>query len=267
MLSATPPEKMSTARFLSISSTSSEKQNVVTIIGFGSLLSQKSAKTTFPHLHDFRLGKVQNYRRVFGHPASIFFQRGIANFETKEMSSLSAEYCPGASFICSVFEVSNENGEFMSRSGVESDPMPSIEFREREEEFEIVTVPYEERTNQDEDPNGIIHDIKCTGILCTRSTDENYIKLWGEERFDDSYAKYNIDTIWNWSEDSGLRPCGPYLRHCVLAAKNMGRDCYDSFLDETFLVDRCTTVREYLQKFPQVMDILPPPELAERYGG
>merc|ERR1719491_2890157 len=68
------------------------KATTVTILGLGSLLSERSSRTTFPELTNFRLGRVSNkYRRVFGHPASIFFQRGLANKHTQEFSSLSAE--------------------------------------------------------------------------------------------------------------------------------------------------------------------------------
>merc|ERR1712232_877493 len=105
------------------------------------------------------------------------------------------------------------------------------------------------------------------GVLCCRSTDEKYKELWGQARFEDHYGKYEIGTIWNWKENSGLRPCGPYLRHCVLASIKMGKLCHDSFLDETLLVDRTTTIRSYLEKYPTVMDKLPPPELQHRYGG
>ena len=66
--------------------------STVTILGLGSLLSERSSRSTFPDLINFRLGRVSNkYRRVFGHPASIFFQRELADMTTKEMSSLSAE--------------------------------------------------------------------------------------------------------------------------------------------------------------------------------
>jgi len=67
--------------------------------------------------------------------------------------------------------------------------------------------------------------------------------------------------------DSGLRPCATYLRHCVLASINMGKLCHDSFLDDTYLVDRETTIRSYLEKYPEIMNTSPPPELRERYGG
>ncbi|KAE9036362.1 hypothetical protein PR003_g9648 [Phytophthora rubi] len=57
---------------------------MVTIVGFGSLLSEASARSTFGDgVRNFRLARVLDYRRVFAHPASIFFQRGIANLQTK----------------------------------------------------------------------------------------------------------------------------------------------------------------------------------------
>ena len=74
---------------------------------------------------------------MFGHPASIFFQRRLADLETKEMSSLSVEYCEGhAGFLASVFEVPTTN--------LMQDGVPSLAFLEREEEFNIIKVPYVE---------------------------------------------------------------------------------------------------------------------------
>ncbi len=46
-----------------------------------------------------------------------------------------------------------------------------------------------------------------------------------------------------------------------------GGVCYDSFLDETYLVDRETTVREYLKMYPGIMKAEPLEELRELYGG
>lgn len=228
-------------------------EDAITILGFGSLLSERSARMTFPALDNFRLGRVPNYRRVFAHPASIFFQRGIANVETKEMSSLSAEYCEGhPGFVCSIFEVPNDD--------MMSNGLPSAAFLEREEEFNIIEVPYIDFENRD------CKDDKLA-ILCTASSDDEYIKRWSQERFKKNYLNYGISTIWGWERTSGLRPCGVYLRHCYLAAKSMGDECYESFLDETFLVDRETTIREYIRRFPQALETKPPPDLIGRYSG
>merc|ERR1719506_816038 len=151
----------------------------VTILGLGSLLSERSSRSTFPALQNFRLGRVPQYRRVFGHPASIFFQRGLANTTTQEYSSLSAEaldvFGADASsassyqggFVCSVFEVprnqvfvdEEENEE--KEADVEENtnerknrkrtkqPIPTGEFLQREEEFDITEVPYMDFINDD----------------------------------------------------------------------------------------------------------------------
>ena len=67
-------------------------------------------------------------------------------------------------------------------------------------------------------------------------------------------------------------PCRVYLRHCVLAAKKLSDQssseaAYNSFLDDTYLADRVTTVKTYLAQHPDIMYELPPPELAARYSG
>lgn len=82
-----------------------DEQGVISVAGFGSLLSECSARSTFPDLHNFRAGKVKGYRRIFAHTASVFFQRGIARLETGEISSLSCESQPGEEIVVSVFDV------------------------------------------------------------------------------------------------------------------------------------------------------------------
>ena len=218
----------------------------VTIVGLGSLLSERSSRTTFPNLENFRLGRVHGYRRVFAHSAAIFVERGIADLESLQFCSLSAEPCEGASFVCTVFEVEDEG---MDR------------FQEREEEFELVNVPVSPLEAAPSPPP------TCHGLLCCRSSDELYIRTWGEERFTRKWRDNGLETIWNYTPDSGVRPCAVYLRHCVLAAERMGAACYASFLDDTYLVDRSTTIRQYLAQHPEVMSTPPPPALAERYGG
>jgi len=229
-----------------------KQDDMITILGFGSLLSERSSCMTFPELQNFRLGRVPNYRRVFGHPASIFFQRGIANFQTNEISSLSAEPCRGhPGFVCSVFEVPSK--EMMN------DGVPSQAFLEREEEFNITTgVTYHSLDDL---------TVTGTGVLCTSSDDDTYLSRWGEDHFNKQYNQYGVNTIWGWTTDSGLRPCAVYLRHCYLAAKSMGDECFNSFLDETFLVDRETKLRDYIAGNPEVLQAEPPPELVGRYSG
>lgn len=101
----------------------------ITILGLGSLLSERSARVTFPTLSNFRLVRVPGYRRIFAHTPSIFVQRGIANTVTLEMASLSAEPVADCSYVATAFEVDDEG------RGMDA-------FREREEEFDLRMVHY-----------------------------------------------------------------------------------------------------------------------------
>ena len=128
----------------------------ITILGLGSLLSERSARTTFPALKNFRLVRLKNYRRVFAHTPSIFVQRGIADMEKLEMASLSAEPCEGSSFVMTAFEVDDDG------TGMDA-------FREREEEFDLTMVPY--CTSPEEGSP----EASTLGMLCQCGTDEGYV--------------------------------------------------------------------------------------------
>lgn len=225
-----------------------------TILGFGSLLSITSSRLTFPNLKNFRPVRVKDMRRVFSHPAGIFFERGIADLGAKTMASLSTEQHPGSSFLAVAFEVEDVSTEA---------------FLIREEEFDFRLAEYEEIGSREDET--VRHSPVETkrGMLCTRSTDEVYLKRWGEERFRDRYERHGITTIWDWSvPESGIKPCSIYLRHCYLAASAFhGVDMLTSFLDETVLVDRKTTVRTYMELNPWILDLVPPASLIGRYSG
>ena len=51
------------------------------------------------------VAQVRGYRRIFAHTASIFFIRGIAKPETREISSLSCEECAGQEIVVALFEI------------------------------------------------------------------------------------------------------------------------------------------------------------------
>jgi hypothetical protein len=255
----------------------------ITIIGFGSLLSEQSSRLTFPNLHNFRLIRVPNYRRVFAHPTSIFFRRQIVNIETLEMASLSCEYNgddgddtndeqlkhhSGSGFMATAFEIPIHEMMIVSQDGLLS-YTPSPAFVEREEEFAIVPVPYIDPGDNIDDNEGcrLPQSPPRVGMICARSTDEIYLQKWGRDHYEQHFARYGITTIWNWDVHSNLRPCAIYLLHCYKAAQNMGLECYNSFLDETYLVDRTTTLRQYIQQYPHVLEVQVPPDLQDRYCG
>ncbi|KAL2530611.1 hypothetical protein Fot_23212 [Forsythia ovata] len=216
---------------------------LVSICGFGSLLSERSARSTFPHLINFRMTKLSGFRRVFAHVAPIFFERGIAKPETKEISSLSVEPCEGETLVVTTFEI-------------QISEIPS--FIEREHEFRFLAVIPETF-------NELFYTTPA--VLCARYSDGEYFEnrcKGNQEIFFQRYGQYGIDKIWV----DDILPCRVYLRHCVLAAKNLGDLAYDNFLDHTFLGDRKTTIREYLATTGSgIMEEEPPELLKYRYGG
>jgi hypothetical protein len=131
-------------------------------------------------------------------------------------------------------------------------------FIEREHEFRfLVAVP--------EDLFG--KPFSHPSVVCSRYSDEEYrlVRCKGnEETFFQRYGHHNIDKIWQ----DDILPCRVYLRHCVLAAKNLGEMAYNNFLDHTFLGDRKTCIRQYLSSQGSgIMEEDPPGALRERYGG
>ncbi|XP_037468300.1 uncharacterized protein LOC119340476 [Triticum dicoccoides] len=215
----------------------------ISVVGFGSLLSERSARSTFPELEGFRVAALRGFRRVFAHAAPIFFERGIAIEATKEFSSLSVEHCEGEMIVVTVFEIKVEE-------------VPA--FIERELEFRFLAV-VPEGLDGAPFPN--------PAVVCARYSDEEYFRVrckGSKEIYNQHYGRYNIDKIWR----DDILPCRLYLRHCVLAAKNLGEPAYSNFLDHTYLGDRRTTIREYLATTGAgIMEEEPPETLRSRYGG
>lgn len=218
-------------------------EGLLSICGFGSLLSERSARSTFPNLLNFRVVRLRGFRRVFAHVAPIFFERGIAKPETKEISSLSVEPCEGEVLLVTVFEIQKTE-------------IPS--FMKRELEFRFLAI-FPETLDGKPFPH--------PAVLCACYSDEEFFNIrckGSEEIYYQFYGRYGIDKIWR----DDILPCRAYLRHCILAAKNLGDEAYNNFLDHTYLGDRSTSIREYLASAGSgIMEEEPPEALKTRYGG
>ncbi|XP_015900011.3 uncharacterized protein LOC107433259 [Ziziphus jujuba] len=214
---------------------------LITICGFGSLLSERSARITFPDLINFRVARLNGFRRVLADLAPV--RRGVARPETKEVSSLSVEPCEGESLIVTAFEVKISE-------------IPS--FIERGIEFRFLAVLAETLDGKPFDN---------PALLCARYSDEEFFQIrckGSKDIYFQLCGQYNIDKIWQ----DDILPCCPYLRHCVLAAKNLGNAAYDNFLDHTFLGDRKTTIHEYLAtRGSGIMEEEPPEFHRTHYSG
>ncbi|XP_017409852.1 uncharacterized protein LOC108322313 isoform X1 [Vigna angularis] len=216
----------------------------ISICGFGSLLSERSARSTFPDLANFRTAQLKSFRRVFAHVAPVFFERGIAKPETMEISSLSVEPCEGETLVVTMFEI--RKSEISSRGRLSFGFL--LFFLKR-----LMAML-------------LIFQRSFVPVTVMRNFSTLDVKLHSgiKEIYFQQYGRWNIDKIWR----DDVLPCRVYLRHCVLAAKNLGETAYNNFLDHTYLADRKTTIREYLATTGSgIMEEQPPESLKHRYGG
>lgn len=248
----------------------------VRIVGFGSLLAKSSAERSFPGLRDWKIVRLLSCCRVFGHPAPVFFERGIAI--DSRIASLCAEplrsdelpMLPNAEPVLGISEqfactseaavAAMEQGRFMYVTIFYICPELMSEFRRREPEFTYVTVQPYSTTSTDKDGQ--------PAIMCGRGSDAMLLERLGgateagATRWKEMVTDWGQDTIWDHDRES-LLPCSPYLRLCVLAAEELG--VRDNFVDTTFLANRRTSVREYLAKDPTILSSLPPESVRKYY--
>jgi hypothetical protein len=224
----------------------------LSIAGFGSLLSVRSARSTFPTLENFRAATVEGYRRVFAHTCPIFYERGIV--VGNQSSSLSTEPHPASRLVVSVFEVPATDRDIEA-------------FVEREIEFRFTVVEARDLQAREGGDGGAAASPSSTlALMCTRYSDEEFrsVRCKGSaEEFHRRFGRHGIDRIYR----DDILPCRVYLRHCVLASQTLGPAAHASFLDDTYLADRRTTIREYLARDPAIMNEQPPESLKERYNG
>jgi hypothetical protein len=259
-----------------------QPDNTFTVAGFGSLLSARSAAATFPELSNFRVGRIGGWRRVFAHTTSVFHSRGVAR--GREAASLSIEECDDSSDDPSSSSSSSSSSLIVTLFEIPYSESAAAALLEREHEFRFVAVRPLCRAGVLEEPHGAV-------ACASWSDDAEYRRL--RIRSDDEWRRrysgvsaisgeaFSIDRVWDERDEAGaegggggsggdrgtILPCRAYLRHVVLAARSLGEDAERCVLDNTFLADRRTTVREHLERDPSVMLELPPAGLESRYGG
>lgn len=234
-----------------------------TILAYGALLSESSARLTFPQLANFRLVRIRGYRRVFGHPHLFLISQNVVDLAdpSLRLASLSAEKVVISHYTSPAEE--DAAGFVVAAFDVELDEEQRHAFMERERAYQFAKVPY---YDIDSDcvalPRG-------RGLICLAgSNDEELPEVLRSVR--DRIRHQLGQGVWNWKCDSGLLPADVYLRHCLLAVEKAGPIAIQSFINETYLADRKTTVAEYLDmdnNRERVMAARPPDHLTKRFSG
>ena len=209
----------------------------ITIIGFGSLLSERSARSTTPSLSNYRLVTVHGYRRIFNKAGIVFVHRFGASPDDRAIASCATRYDGETPLICGAFDI------------------PGVEFQaldEREHRYRWVETSF-----RDFDGSA------GRGLMCTESTDEAYCaKCCTAEEYERRVGQFYRGRIWR----DDILPFPMYLDFCLYAARAHGPHVFDNFLDTSYLADGVTTIRAYLagrERLSSLADI----EITERVYG
>ncbi|WP_299179356.1 gamma-glutamylcyclotransferase [uncultured Neptuniibacter sp.] len=191
---------------------------MISVIGYGSLLSEASARETVPGLKNFRIVEVPGYKRIFNKVGIVFLSRYQADPASKTLASCSTLADEHSSIICSQFECT-------------SDDYAALE--EREHRFNWIQV----------DTRSSSGDIS-KGYMCTTSSDQYYRtrKCRTAEEYQSRVGQFYDGLIWR----NDILPYPRYLSFCLQAAEALGEDVLDNFLDHSYLADGKTSIRTYL---------------------
>lgn len=192
---------------------------MVSVVGYGSLLSENSARETVPGLKNFRLVSVPGYRRIFNKVGIVFLSRHGAAVNSLEVASCSTQAHHNSEILCSQFECSDKE---------------YLELIEREHRFEWVEV----------ETLGFA-GVRQTGLMCTTSSDDYYrkVKCRSAEEYDRRVGQFYSGKIWR----DDILPFPRYLAFCLQAAQGQGENVLDNFLDHSYLADGVTPIRAYIQ--------------------
>lgn len=244
----------------------------VTLAGVGSLVSEASARQSFPFTN-FRLGEIRGWRRAFNQANWVNLANGGARLATGEVAALAM--VPADSGFVSMVALMD----------VEEADLPS--FYERETGYMIQRVPFVAFAADESAERG-------EALLCTAcDSDAQAQSLWepggamerhcaGSE-YVAEWMRLSLRPLWPGlptarqplrpslpdgfvatfdvaalqalpierfpitatSSDAALYPAPGYLRGCLAAHRRAG--LLDHFLDSTILADGQTSLREYLE--------------------
>ncbi|MDO6513073.1 gamma-glutamylcyclotransferase [Neptuniibacter sp. 2_MG-2023] len=194
------------------------------IIGYGSLLSEGSARETVPSLENFRIVEVSGYKRVFNKVGVVFFSRHNATADSQEIACCSTLEARDSTIICSQFECSDDAYHAL------------YEREHRYDWLEVDTFHPEEGVSR--------------GFMCTTNTDTAYrqTKCASEQEYYERVGQYYSGQLWR----NDILPFPRYLAFCLQAAEGQGAEVLDNFLDSSFLADGNTSIRAYLKEAPHL---------------
>ena len=197
---------------------------MITVLGYGSLLSEQSARDSAANLRNFRPVVVQDFIRIFNKVGIYLFREKIVSESDLEIAVCCARAKQNSQLHCSAFDCTDDD---------------FAKIFNREHRYKWLEIEYL-------DSNGN----KGLGQLATEWNDHEYLhnRCESSSEYELRVGQYYKGKIWR----SDILPHPNYLKFCLIAAKNLGPDIEKNFANNSFLADGKTTIGEYLKLNPHI---------------
>jgi len=188
------------------------------VIGYASLLSPVSIERLFPNARNIKPVTIQGHARCFNSYGTLSLNKGLARKGDTKLAHAAAILRPYTVIYALAFQLDDTDFKTYQRH----------EFRYDLQETEVTCR---------ETGEGL------TAIICYEGADHLIdTSLVGVKNIQALYAQYDVTSFWNRPD----LPAEGYLQHCLAAARELGADYVDNFLDTSFIYDRETSLRNYL---------------------
>lgn len=190
-----------------------------TVLGYASLLSERSIKRLFPGAKNIRPVRLDNHARCFNSYGSLTLKEKLASPDSEYLAHASAIVRPGSCLLALAFDLNETDYGQYERH----------EFR-----YCFKTAPV----------RSLDDDARFDAILCYENVDHQIDpRLVGRTSLLDLYEDYDVTALWHTMH----KPAQHYIEHCLAAAYELGSDFFGNFLDQSFLHDRQTTIRSFIE--------------------
>uniref|UniRef100_A0A7S3LJD4 Gamma-glutamylcyclotransferase n=1 Tax=Aplanochytrium stocchinoi TaxID=215587 RepID=A0A7S3LJD4_9STRA len=216
------------------------------IIGYGSLMSEASARRTVQPVN-FGVAILKGWRRHFNLVSITNLKNGAASLQTKEIAAVSSRPgYPDSTMLVSLFQIpANEEGAYRKREGRYQYTKVSVTRVEDVDVKRAQNLP--ELVNLSKDSEVV------EAVMCYEFNDEDFRKqrFKTHEDYMKTVGKYYEGLLWR----KDIFPVRRYLRLCVNAARDLGGQIgVQNFLETSYLANEEQTIGAYLFRNPSIME-------------
>ncbi len=190
------------------------------VIGYASLLSETSIGRLFPNAGRITRVTLDHHARCFNSFGTLSLKAGLETKGSPHLAHASAIYHPNSTLHALAFELDDADYQTYVRH----------EFR-----YDLKTITVQTRAEKQ----------SLEAIICYENVDQNIdATRVGSASIWDLYETYDTQSFWHTTH----LPAKIYLEHCIASARDIGPDMLENFLDASYLHDRKTSMRSYLEE-------------------